>query len=362
MAIGTAGGRQQWVDHTRGICIVLIVMLHSRYAVGDLAAVPLFDAIIELVRPFRLPALFLVSGLFLARLIDRPWPEFLDRRVLHYAYFYALWASLEFAPALATGLLRDGAPAAALAADYGALFIDPHGPLWFIYALPFFFVIAKLLRRVPGWVVLPVAALVSMAELQTGWVIGDRIASRYFYFHAGYVAAPMVFAAGRWAAQHPARVLPLLAAWAVAHLLAVTLLSLATDPVGAFALGVAGTAGVLLAGAVLSRTRAADWLAYLGSRSLIVYLAFPLLLIVVRKLLEFSPAPLAGDLRVLLIMAGSMVGALLVHRLVRGTPLRLLFDRPAWATLRLGAAATAESTPAPRTPGAAVKVQPRALD
>nr|MCU0952178.1 acyltransferase family protein [Burkholderiaceae bacterium] len=333
-AIGpAAAGRQQWIDHARGLCIVLIVMLHSRYAVGDQIAVPLFDSLIEAVRPFRLPALFLVSGLFLARLIDRPWPEFLDRRVVYYAYFYVLWASLEFAPALATGLLRDGEPASALATDYAMLFIAPHGPLWFIYALPFFFVIAKLLRRVPGWVVLPIAALVSMADLQTGWVIGDRIASRYFYFHAGYVAAPMVFAAGRWAAQHPGRVLPILAGWLVAHLLGVMLLSLATDPAGAFALGVAGSAAVLLTGAVLSRTRAANWLAYLGSRSLIVYLAFPLLLIVVRKALEFSPVPLAGDLRVLLIMLGSMLGALLIHRMLRNTPLRVLFERPAWATL-----------------------------
>ena len=333
-AAAVAGGRQPWVDHARGLCLVLIVVLHSRYALGDIASAPLFDALIEQVRPFRLPALFFVSGLFLARLIDRPWLEFLDRRVLHYAYFYALWASIEFAPVLLVGLLR-GVPPEALASDYLMRFVAPHGPLWFIYALPLFFVLAKLLRRVPAWVVLPVAALVSIVQPDTGWVIGDRVAARYFYFHLGYAAAAAVFAAGSQIAGRPRAALPLLGLWAVLHVALVALFDAASQALTVFVLGVAGTAAVMVAGAVVSRWRAADALAALGRRSLFVYLAFPLLLVVMRKLLEQSPVPLPGDLMVLGIVVGSILGALLLHRLVAGTRLLgFLFERPQWARWR----------------------------
>lgn len=344
-----ASTRHRWVDHARGICILLIVMLHARYALAAVEDVLIFDAIIEFVRPFRLPALFFVSGLFLARMIDKPWPEFLDKRVLHYAYFYALWASIEFAP-LAAGSLARGEPAGELAADYGQLFIAPHGPLWFIYALPFFFVLAKLLRRVPAWVVLPMAALVSMAELQTGWVIGDRILSRYFYFHAGYVFAPLIFAAGRIVIERPWPVWTALAIWASLHFVLVAVLPINSDSAGAFVLGVAGTLAVMAAGALLSRLRAADWIAYLGSRSLIVYLAFPLLLVVMRKLIELAGVPLAGDLQMLIVIGGSIIGALLIHAVASRTPLRFLFERPAWAGLRT-------RVPAPRATTAGVKVK-----
>ena len=33
---------------------------------------------------------FLISGLFLSAVVDRPWRRFVDRRLVHYMYFYAL--------------------------------------------------------------------------------------------------------------------------------------------------------------------------------------------------------------------------------------------------------------------------------
>jgi uncharacterized membrane protein YcfT len=350
------GARQTWVDHARGISIILIVILHARFALEHVPDARAFDALISFVQPFRLPALFLLSGLFLARIIDRGWPEFLDRRVVHYAYFYALWATIEFAPMFASGILRDSAAAMPLAVDYMWRFVAPHGPLWFIYALPLFFVLAKLLRKVPAWIVLPVAAAVSMAEVQTGWVIGDRLASRYVYFHAGYVLAPAIFTMGAWVRGNPRVVALALALWFTAHLIA--MLTFAPgNPALAFALGVAGCAAVLAVGALVSRSTLTGWLALFGRRSLVIFLAFPLLLVVMRKVLELSGWPLAGDLKVLFVVTGSILGALLIHRLTGGTPLRFLFERPAWARLGarsqvIGAAGSASR----------VDPRPRALD
>lgn len=354
---GTAkSARQAWVDHARGISIVLIVILHARFALPDVTDARVIDALISAVQPFRLPALFLLSGLFLARIIDRAWREYFDRRVIHYAYFYALWATIEFAPAFATGIARDSAAAMPLALDYLGLFIAPHGPLWFIYALPMFFVLAKLLRKVPAWIVLPVAAAISMAELQTGWVIGDRMVSRYFYFHAGYVLAPAVFAAGAWARANPRIALGALAVWISAHLAVMQAVS-ADHPVLSFVLGVAGCAAVLAIGALVSRAALMNWLALFGHRSLVIFLAFPLLLVVMRKALQLTGWPLTGDLKVLIVVTGSILGALLIHRLTRSTPLRFLFERPAWAMLP---AALAQSVSPPASQR--VNPHPRVLD
>ena len=42
-------------------------------------------AAVALARPFRMPDFFLISGLFLARVIDRARRDYLDRKVLHFA-------------------------------------------------------------------------------------------------------------------------------------------------------------------------------------------------------------------------------------------------------------------------------------
>ena len=351
-----SSARQAWVDHARGISIILIVVLHARFALADVPDAEAFDALIRVVQPFRLPALFLLSGLFVARIVDRAWPEFLDRRVVHYAYFYAIWATIEFAPGFASAVARDSSAAAPLAIDYLWLFLAPHGPLWFIYALPLFFVLAKLLRRVPAWIVLPVAAVISMADVQTGWVISDRLASRYVYFHAGYALAPAIFAAGAWVHGNARVVAAALILWLTAHLVA-TLAAAPDNPLLAFALGVAGCVAVLATGALLSRSTWMGWLAMFGRRSLVIFLAFPLLLIVMRKALELGSWPIAGDLRVLIVVAGSIVGALLIQRLTRGTPLRFLFERPQWARLAGWEQAKATAGSAPR-----VNAQPRVLE
>ena len=44
-----------------------------------------------------MPDFFLISGLFLASRIDRPWRQYLDTKLVHFAYFYILWMTIQFA-------------------------------------------------------------------------------------------------------------------------------------------------------------------------------------------------------------------------------------------------------------------------
>jgi uncharacterized membrane protein YcfT len=92
-----AGDRVDWVDYAKGICIVMVVMMHSVLGVEAAAGQTGFmHLVVEFARPFRMPDFFLISGLFLSRVIDRDWRTYLDRKVMHFAYFYVLWVTIQF--------------------------------------------------------------------------------------------------------------------------------------------------------------------------------------------------------------------------------------------------------------------------
>ena len=135
--------RVDWVDYAKGFCIVMVVMMHSTLGVeAALGREGWLHYAVAFAKPFRMPDFFLISGLFLARVIDRDWRTYLDRKVVHFAYFYALWVTIQFAvkaPGFAAEYGWSGA-----AGLYLESFIQPFGTLWFIYLLPIFFVVTKL--------------------------------------------------------------------------------------------------------------------------------------------------------------------------------------------------------------------------
>ena len=89
--------RVGWVDYAKGICIVMVVMMHSTLGVEQATGKSSrMGALVTFAKPFRMPDLFLISRLFLAQVIDRHWPAYSDTKVVHFAYFYALWGTIQF--------------------------------------------------------------------------------------------------------------------------------------------------------------------------------------------------------------------------------------------------------------------------
>src|SRR5439155_4201071 len=124
--------------------------------------------------------------------IDRDWRTYLDRKLVHFAYFYVLWVTIQFgfkAPSFAA--YSDWSHVGLL---YLESFIEPFGTLWFIYLLPVFFVVTKALRRAPPLWVWSIAAALEMAHVSTGWTVIDEFAARSVYFYSGYLVASHVFA------------------------------------------------------------------------------------------------------------------------------------------------------------------------
>jgi uncharacterized membrane protein YcfT len=146
---GILEGRVAWVDYAKGICIVMVVMMHSTLGMGAAAGGEGFlHHAVAFAKPFRMPDFFLISGLFLARVIDRDWKTYLDRKVVHFAYFYLLWMTIQFL-FKTPGLVAEHG-AAAVAELYLLSLVEPFGTLWFIYLLPVFFVVTKLTRSKPA--------------------------------------------------------------------------------------------------------------------------------------------------------------------------------------------------------------------
>src|SRR4051795_3462622 len=84
LAEKSTAGRVVWVDYAKGICIVMVVMMHSVLGVEAAAGQTGFmHLLVAFAKPFRMPDFFLISGLFLAVVIDRDWRTYLDRKVAY---------------------------------------------------------------------------------------------------------------------------------------------------------------------------------------------------------------------------------------------------------------------------------------
>lgn len=343
LAPASVAGRVDWVDFAKGMCIILVVMMHSTLGVEKAAGeTGWMHYLVQFAKPFRMPDFFLISGLFLGLVIDRPWRRYLDRKLVHFAYFYALWVTIQFA-FKAPGWVAEGASPVEAVGLWLETFVQPFGTLWFIYLLPVFFIATRLLRPVPWPIVLGIAALLEILPIHTGSVIIDETASRYVYFFAGYIFAGHIFALADWARRHAGIGVAALAVWAVVNgWLAFTPapagwgedLFLSDLPIVSLALGAAGAAAIILSTALLSRLPWTGLLAYIGRHSIVVYLAFFLPMAVSRVvLLKLAPGLDIGTVSALVTLAG-VAGPLVLHLMVRWTGYgRFLFERPQWARL-----------------------------
>src|SRR5882724_10977869 len=322
----SAGGRIDWVDYAKGICIVMVVMMHSVLGVELAAGQTGFTHyVVMFAKPFRMPDFFLISGLFLSVVIDRDWRTYLDRKVVHFAYFYLLWVTIQF-----------GFKAPSFAAEtnwhhvaylYLESFIEPFGTLWFIYLLPIFFVVTKLSRRIPPAAIWLVAAALEMAHVATGWTAIDEFCARFVYFYSGYWAAAYVFGLSDRARARPALTIAGLALWALVNC-GLVASGFSEWPLVSLALGFAGACAIIVMGTLLARAQWLNFLRYCGEHSIVIYLAFFLPMATTRTLLLRSGLSLDIGTISLIVTVVGVAGALAIWRAALALHADFLFERP----------------------------------
>ena len=326
--------RVDWVDYAKGICIILVVMMYVAVGYGeDVHRESWLHPFVNFAQPFRMPDFFLISGLFLSRTIDAPWRQYLDRKVLHFVYFYVLWLAIQLAIIEVELLITQ--PISWIATFAYAL-VEPINTLWFVHMLAVFYVVTRLLRRVPVAIVLLAAVALHTAlfagVITTDFVVFKEFMRRYVFFFTGYVAAPWIFDFARAVAREPRRAMLGLAAWAIVNGVMVAT-GLHLWPVVSLLLGFVGAAAIVTVGSLLAQR---DWawpLRYAGVNSIVVYLTFFFPRGVLSRLAIATVPNWDVALVSLIITACAVITPLLFHRMIRNTALGFLYERP--AALRL---------------------------
>jgi uncharacterized membrane protein YcfT len=323
----SAPGRVDWVDYAKGICIVMVVMMHSVLGVEAAAGERGFmHLLVMFAKPFRMPDFFLISGLFLSVVIDRDWRTYLDRKVVHFVYFYLLWVTIQF------GFKAPGFAAETSWAHVGYLylesFIEPFGTLWFIYLLPLFFVVTKATRKMPPLLIWTVVALLESAHIATGWTVIDEFCARAVYFYSGYLFAGYVFALSDRARARPSLALAGLALWALVNGGLVS--SGASEwPIVSLLLGFCGACAIVIIGTLLARAHWLNFLRFCGEHSIVIYLAFFLPMAATRTLLlRTGLIHDVGTISLIVTIVG-VAGSVAIWRIALALGANFLFERPA---------------------------------
>ncbi|MGC0052074.1 acyltransferase family protein [Brucella pituitosa] len=341
--------RVDWVDIAKGICIIFVVMMHSTLGVEKAAGSEgWMHHVVAFAKPFRMPDFFLISGLFLSLVIDRPWRRYLDRKVVHFLYFYILWLTIQFA-------FKAPAIGSEAGIAYLMAFIEPFGTLWFIYILPVFFIATRLLKRVPVGLTFALLAILEILPIHTGWTMIDEFCSRFVYFFAGYAFAPLIFRIADWLRQRPVAGIVGLLIWGLIEYKLVftpipeslaSLIAPAGDllngrgavsdlPIMSLLLGLIGALAIISISSLLSLLSDKNWLhrglSWLGAHSIVVYLAFFLPMAIARTILLKVGFLDVGTVS-LLTTASGVIGPVVLYGLIQWTGFgQFLFRRPAWA-------------------------------
>ena len=351
--------RLSWPDVAKGACILLVVLHHVIlkdyiFLVGA-AYDPIEDIWHDLtyaLKPVRMPLFFAVSGFFAASAVARPWRSSW-RRIASGYYLYVVWLGVYVG---VYSLERDiPANRVVSVADLFGELAWAASSMWFLYALAVYFVVARLLRRVPPAAVVGAAAALSVSVSALGIEENNRfsVLVHLVYFLAGayYPHVLRRIAALRLSG---AALLGLFLAYAGAA--AVVLYSgLPWSPTGFAASLIGIPLGILLA-VRASGSRVADGLAWVGRRTLRVYVLHLIVLVAVVQLpLALGEGGALGLLAALgypVLMTGLVVLACFgLHEALVRLRCGWLFALPAPLDQRLATLASGTGQPAPADAG-----------
>lgn len=367
--------RVPWADVAKGICILLVVLHHvvgkHLPVVLELLAVtgPVEDAWTALdavFKPMRMPLFFVLSGMFAAGAVRRPWPSVIGRKVLTPYWVYLAWLAVHLTVFAVVATRIETHRPVDLWGAASHLLLAATG-LWYLYALAVYFVLAKLLLRARTGVVLAGAGILSasVSYLPVEGVNRMAILQCFVFFLVG-VHLP-----------HLLRDSPRLGSWHLTGLVAgyggVAALALTVDAARSVTLLVLAPFAVLLGGQasmrLAARPLAGELLGRLGRRTLPVYVLHMPLLGLVHQLLpdvtrplgppsgvapQMPSAPLTSTAVAALypaLAAAVLIGlCLLLHAGAVRTPLVHLFGPPQRLLDRAEALLRGPSSPAPRPP------------
>ncbi|MFO1067011.1 MAG: acyltransferase family protein [Geminicoccaceae bacterium] len=322
-----ADRRVDWADCAKGLTIILVVYGHAVVGVGkDVAIDPtLYAYVMKPFSQFRMPVFFFITGMFAALSLRRDWPTFLDRTLFHLLYVFVVWNVLQFAARFA---FQDFANDPI---DGWRILLFPVRPInitWFVWALLWYYGLARVFRDVPVVFLVAVAALLStVPTVHDDWYAYRQTARFSVYFMLGVGASA-------WMLGRPTTGrLPLAAGLVAAYVLvAGGLIHLGLDeqPIADLAASLLGIAAIVSVCMALAEHGRGAWLRRIGAWSLPIFVIHTLVTAAAREaLLRLGLSDHAVVLVAVATVAGVAGPIALAWTLERlGFP--WLFERPAW--------------------------------
>lgn len=178
--------RLQWVDHARGLAIILVVYRHVIVGMkrSGLPVTELMYNLQEVVYNFRMPVFFVLSGIFITSSLRKKDSLSVGRdRAATILYPYLVWGAITV---LLQILFSDYANAKRQWTDLFNLFLDPRGidHLWYLLALfntnILYLIIHKFIRN--NWVHGAIAVALYYISRMT-FMDGNSFVADMFYFY-----------------------------------------------------------------------------------------------------------------------------------------------------------------------------------
>ncbi|MCB1356490.1 MAG: acyltransferase [Maritimibacter sp.] len=285
--------REDWIDKARGIGIILVVFGHAWRGIAESGlAIPagLYEGVDRTIYAFHMPLFFLLSGMFLERIIARTdVPQYFVSRLVRLIWPLFLWTWLFFGFKLLAGS-HQNTPLSG--ADFPFFPLPPLLHFWFLWALFLIQILVGVLAKAAGplsrttafWsglLVLTVAAAswVNIPGALIPW-LGAALES------APYVVVGVVLARMQRLPARPAWGLLAAAVFvaAIAYALTTGTTRLEHSLVTILAI-VALTLAIHVADSSSGAFRNARWLAHLGRVSMAIYLGHTIFSAAFRSLL-----------------------------------------------------------------------------
>lgn len=262
--------RQDWVDHARGIGIILVVLGHvlgGLYKPGLFPNETLLRWIIYTLYTFHMPMFFFLAGLNAQHSLRRGTGPFLAGKLTTIAYPYVLWSLIQGSVIMA---LAGDANYPITAGDLAAIWYRPIGQFWFLYALMLCHIVSCLVSRQAVMVGLAISGFVIFSWLQDPPDLALTLHHLAFYVIGRYMPRPVYAARVSPLAGWPA-LIGLVAAFAMAIALDGTLFGLHPNAVTALPASLLGVTAIILLSKLLD-ARTHRWLAAIGTTSMTIYI------------------------------------------------------------------------------------------
>ncbi|MEV8133606.1 acyltransferase family protein [Pseudarthrobacter oxydans] len=319
----TAGPRLEWLDTARGLAVTLVVLYHAvLFAESIAGASGVWSPVIRFFQPLRLPLLFFVSGMLSSSAVRRSWGWLARNRIGTLLWCYGLWTALTFIIFGFVPYTRPDAPGRGLGPMMESLML-PHTGLWYLLSLAAMVVAAKLLGRVPSWLVLPVTAILSAVVssdvfgVGLWWSWANTLSYAFFFFLGLEFREGTILMARVYARAWPAS---LTAACYVIVLGLVGYFGLQKFPGVYVVLSLFAIGASLLISATIGGRKAAVWLSRIGAMTLPIYVTHEIVIGILAAAVQAVGTPgfmLGLVLPLLFSAAGLLTGIWLNH--VAGT-------------------------------------------